>query len=77
MTTPTSLTIKSSIALRLRCLAQRIHLLGPRPLFEMMAEIAGTSANALETFERYGRLDAEFVHALGGDKLPPIVRRVR
>ena len=76
MTAPTSLTIASSIALRLRCLAQRIHDLGPRPLFEAMCEIAG-GADPVLTFENYGALPASFVRTYGGDRLPPHLRCIK
>jgi hypothetical protein len=46
-------TVASSTALRLRCLAQCIHALGPRPLFELMCELVGSSI-AMDRFERIG-----------------------
>jgi hypothetical protein len=76
MSAPTSLTIASSIALRLRCLAPKIHALGVRPLFEYLCEIAG-GADPICRAEAYGRLDPDTVRALGGDVLPPTVRRVK
>lgn len=78
MSAPTSLTIASSIALRLRCLAQRIHDLGPNPLYQMMAELSGSSA-AMDKFERYGSLalHADLIHAYGGTELPPTLTRVK
>jgi hypothetical protein len=72
MSGPTSLTIASSIALRLRCLAKRIHDQGPKPLFEMMCEVAG-GADPLNCFEVYAALDADLIRAFDGDKLPPAV----
>jgi hypothetical protein len=56
--------------LLLRYLAvERLHDLGPGPLFLIVRElIAG--ADLAETLERYGRLPCEFVHASGGDRLP-------
>lgn len=76
MTAPTSLTIASSLALRLRYLARQIHALGERPLFELMAELSGSST-ALDIFESYATLDGEFIRALGGDVLPPSIRIVK
>jgi hypothetical protein len=78
MTAPTSLTIASSIALRLRCLAQRIHDLGPNSLFQMMAELSGSS-DAMDKFERYGGLALyrDFLDAHGGRDLPPVIRIVK
>jgi hypothetical protein len=76
MSAPTSLTIASSIALRLRCLAQRIHKLGPNPLFQMMCELSGSS-DAMNKFERYGALSlySDLIETYGRD-LPPPVRLV-
>ncbi len=73
---PTSVTIKSSIALRLRHLAGRVHQLGPRPLFELMCEIAG-GADPLSRFEVYAGIDPDLVRALGGDQLAPTIFLVR
>ena len=72
----TSATLERSMALRLRHLATRIHELGPRPLFELMCELVG-GADPLGRFEAYGKLDPEFIHKLGADKLPPTVFLVR
>jgi hypothetical protein len=69
----TAATVASSTALRLRCLAQRIHDLGPNPLFQMMCELSGSSV-AMNCFERYGGALAahgDLVAALGGLDLPP------
>jgi hypothetical protein len=72
MTAPTSVTVASSIGLRLRYLAQTIHDLGPNPLFQMMCEMSGSSA-AMDKFERYGRLSLciDLIEANGGRDLPP------
>jgi hypothetical protein len=74
----TSLTIASSISLRLRYLAQTIHDLGPNPLFQMMCELSGSS-EAMDRFERYGRLSLciDLLEANGGRDLPPVVRLVK
>ena len=72
----TSVTIASSIAVRLRHVATRIHALGPRPLYELLCEIAG-GAEPLSRFERYAALDPDIVRGLGGDVMPPTVRRVK
>ena len=76
MTAPTSLTLASSIALRLRCLAHRVHALGERPLYELMCELVG-GADPIGRFEVYGSLDAEFIARLGGDKLTPTIKIVK
>ena len=76
--TITSVTIASSIALRLRCLAARIHDLGPYPLFQMMCELSRSSA-AMDKFERYGGLAPyrDFLDAHGGRDLPPTIVRIK
>jgi hypothetical protein len=71
-----SVTIASSIALRLRCLAPRIHSLGVRPLFELLCEMSGSSA-ALDRFEVYAQLDAKTLDAFGGRDLPPTIRLIQ
>ena len=62
---------------RLRLLAERIHRLGPRPLHELMLELAA-GAEAWPRFEAYAALSplADFIAELGGDQLPPAVRLV-
>jgi hypothetical protein len=71
-----SLTLASSISTRLRHLADRIHRLGPRPLHELLCELAG-GAEVLTRSEAYAALDPQTVHALGADRLPPTIRRVK
>jgi hypothetical protein len=73
---PSSITLPSSTALRLRYLASRLHELGPRPTFEFLAE-ALQGAPILDRLEAYGRLDPETVRALGADALPPTVVRIK
>ena len=69
---------------RTRCLAGprferhvvRVHSLGPRPLAELLAEIAtatGQSSFIAHRLEEYARLDPELVRALGADRFPPNV----
>ncbi len=57
---------------RLRFLAGRIHRLGPRPLFELLNELAA-GADVVERLERYAALPADFIREHGGSELP-IVR---
>jgi hypothetical protein len=78
MQLPTSATIASSVALRLSCLAQRIHDLGPNPLFQMMCELSASSA-AISVFERYGALSlyGDLIEICGGRDLPPVARLVK
>jgi hypothetical protein len=73
---PTSATIASSIALRLRHLAPRIHALGVAPLHHLLCELAG-GADPIDRAERYAALPADFIAAYGGDELPPVVRLVK
>ena len=54
---------------RLRHLARRIHRLGERPLYELLAELSA-GADLSTTLERYARLPADFIAAFGGDALP-------
>jgi hypothetical protein len=58
---------------RLRFLAEQIYSIGPRGLYELLAELV-EGAPPLERIERYGRLAHEygaFIRALGGDQFPP------
>ena len=54
-------------------LAEQIRGLGPRPLFELLAEnVCG--AHSMERIERYARLSQEhgdFIRENGGDQFPP------
>jgi hypothetical protein len=56
---------------RMRRLAQQIHTLGPRPLYEPLKELQA-GAPLEERLERYAALSemAPFIRALGGDRLP-------
>jgi hypothetical protein len=56
---------------RLACLARRIHALGERPLYELFRELEA-GAPLHERLERYAALPADFIAALGGDRLPPL-----
>jgi hypothetical protein len=60
----------------LRVLAGRIHALGPRPLYELLCELSGSSV-ALDRFEEYAKLNADFIRSLGGDVLPPPIRVIK
>ena len=53
---------------RLRFLAERIHRLGPRPLFELFREL-DAGANFAERAEKYARLPGDFIRNHGGDRL--------
>ena len=71
--TPISSPRANYEATRLRFLAEQIHGLGPRPLFELLAEnVCG--APSMERIERYARLSREhgdFIRENGGDQFPP------
>ena len=71
-------TLASSIALRLRCLAPRIHSLGIGPLYRLLVELAA-GADPVSHAERYAALDGlnDFIRANGGRDLPPAIRRVK
>ena len=61
--------------LRFRRTVERLHRLGPRPFFEVLAE-RGT-ARLIRTdierqVERYAALDLDTLHQLGGDRFPPL-----
>jgi hypothetical protein len=60
---------------RLRRLADHLHTLGPRPIFEYLREIIA-GADPVDRLERYAELDPEVIRALGGDRLPPAHRVV-
>jgi hypothetical protein len=63
----------ATTTVRLRFLAEQIYSIGPRGLYEILAELV-EGAPPLERIERYGRLAHEygaFIRALGGDQFPP------
>jgi hypothetical protein len=62
---------------RLQYLANRIHKLGPRPVFELLRELA-YGADLMFVLERCARIEplASFITHLNGDRLPPPARLV-
>lgn len=54
---------------RLRCLAERIYALGPRPLFELFCELE-RGADFGSRLERYAQLDPAVIAAIGANVLP-------
>jgi hypothetical protein len=71
--TPISSPRANYEATRLRFLAEQIHGLGPRPLFELLAEIV-CGAPSMERIERHARLSREygdFIRANDGGQFPP------
>ena len=64
---------------RLERMIERVHALGPRPLGEMLAEIAiatGQPNLIADRLQAYAGLDPEIVRAVGGDRFPPSVLEV-
>ncbi len=63
----------NSTPARLRLLAERIHGLGPGPLFYLLSELAA-GADPCARFEAYARLSplADFIAALDGDRRPGV-----
>ena len=68
---------------RTRCLAGpryerqvvRVHALGPRPLAELLSEIAAATGEPgliADRLQAYAQLDPETVRAVGGDRFPPM-----
>jgi len=61
---------------RFERMVERVHALGPRPLAELLAEIATATGRPdiiADRVEAYARLDADFIRFLGGDKFLPNV----
>ncbi len=56
-------------------LVARVHALGPRPLGEMLAEIAhrtGQHVRVVDLVEEYAQLDPDLLRFLGGDSFAPM-----
>src|SRR5436190_16969754 len=65
---------------RRQCLVRHLHALGARPIFEFLDELArlyDIGADIDRRSERYGQLDRDVLAALGGDRFPPDLWRVR
>ena len=61
-------------------LVERVHRLGPRPLAELIAEIAtatGEPGLIADRLQAYAGLDPEIVRAVGGDRFPTVLGVVR
>lgn len=57
---------------RLQHLAERVHRLRPRPLHELIVELAERfGPEIIDRLERHARLDPRILRAIGGDKFPP------
>ena len=60
---------------RLERMVERVHALGPRPLGELLAEIAtatGEPGLIADRLQAYAGLDPEVIRALGGDRFAPM-----
>jgi hypothetical protein len=60
---------------RVQLLAGRLHALGPRATFELLLELI-EGADVVDRLEVYAGIDRDFLHALGGDVLPPHIREI-
>ncbi len=60
---------------RLERMIERVHALGPRPLAELLAEIAavtGQHVRVVDLVEEYAALDPAVLRALGADIFAPM-----
>ncbi len=60
---------------RFEYMVEHLHRLGPRPIAELLIEIArctGHSSLIADRIQAYAGLDRELVRALGGDRFPPM-----
>ena len=72
------ITAASSVAIRLRHLAPRIHGKGARPLYELLRELAAKSSAVIDCAEVYAAMNEEVLDYFGGRDLPPVIlRRVK
>ena len=61
---------------RFQRIIERVHALGPRPLAEMIAEIAAVTGQhvlVVDLVEEYAQLDRAVLRFLGADRFPPRV----
>jgi hypothetical protein len=65
-----------TIDLRLQYLAERVHTLGPAPLYHLIKEIEA-GADMRPTLERYAALPANFVRAMDGSEFGPRVSLIK
>jgi hypothetical protein len=57
-------------SLRLKFLANRLHALGPQPLFHFLDDVE-RGADLRSHLERYAALPADFIKANAGDRFAP------
>ena len=58
---------------------ERLHNLGPRPLAEILAEIAAVTGRpdiVADRLQAYAQLDPEILRAVGADRFPPMALEV-
>ena len=64
---------------RFEHLCRQVHALGPRPMAELLAEIATATGEPnliADRLQAYAALDAEIVRAVGGDRFAPMPLQV-
>jgi hypothetical protein len=66
---PSAVTIHSSARLRIQQLAPRLHRLGPRHLYQFLAEIVGGATDPMARLEVYCEV--------GPDVSDPVIRLVK
>ena len=74
--TPRTADLQALAGPRLEHMVERVHNLGPRPLGELLAEIArstGQSALIADRVQAYAALDPAVLRAVGADSFPPNV----
>ena len=74
--TQTASTVQPLAGPRFERQVERLHSIAPRPLGELLAEIAtatGQPSLIADRVEAYAALDPEIVRALGADRFPPSV----
>ena len=69
--------ITQSDVVRLRYLSQKIYQLGPRPVHELLLELATGSSGVINVAETYAAIDEAILDRFGGRFLPPVARRVK
>jgi hypothetical protein len=65
----------AAMVARRRRLVEHLHRLGPAPLGYFLREIEN-GASISDHLERYGKIDPEFVRALGGDRFAPRLQAI-
>ncbi len=72
-----SVTLESSIALRVRALVCRLHPKGPRPLYEFCCEMIAGSSDPLGRLEKYAAINDDMLDRFDGRDLPPNLHLVK